>query len=99
MSVAAATLGVIASALISYVVTRTRWAGRQVLDLLAPLGFLSVDGQADLLVKHPERREELRRRDGPTLHEELQQVEGDRDRRPVVQGFRRREACALRPDV
>jgi iron(III) transport system permease protein len=35
VSVAAATLGVIASALISYVVTRTTWAGRKVLDLVA----------------------------------------------------------------
>ena len=35
VSVAAATLGVIVSALISYVVTRTRWRGRKVLDLVA----------------------------------------------------------------
>jgi iron(III) transport system permease protein len=35
VSVAAATLGVIASALISYVVTRTTWGGRKVLDLVA----------------------------------------------------------------
>jgi iron(III) transport system permease protein len=35
VSVAAATLGVIASALISYVVTRTTWAGRKILDLVA----------------------------------------------------------------
>ena len=35
VSVAAATLGVITSALISYVVTRTTWAGRKVLDLVA----------------------------------------------------------------
>jgi iron(III) transport system permease protein len=35
VSVAAATLGVILSALISYVVTRTQWAGRKVLDLVA----------------------------------------------------------------
>jgi iron(III) transport system permease protein len=35
VSVAAATLGVILSAAISYVVTRTTWAGRRVLDLVA----------------------------------------------------------------
>jgi len=35
VSVAAATLGVILSAVISYVVTRTTWAGRKVLDLVA----------------------------------------------------------------
>jgi iron(III) transport system permease protein len=35
VSVAAAILGVIASALISYVVTRTTWAGRKVLDMVA----------------------------------------------------------------
>jgi iron(III) transport system permease protein len=35
VSVAAATLGVILSALISYVVTRTTWAGRKVLDMVA----------------------------------------------------------------
>jgi iron(III) transport system permease protein len=35
VSVAAATLGVIASALISYVVTRTTWGGRKVLDMVA----------------------------------------------------------------
>jgi iron(III) transport system permease protein len=35
VSVAAATIGVIASALISYVVTRTTWAGRTVLDMVA----------------------------------------------------------------
>src|SRR5262245_8597822 len=35
VSVAAATLGAIASALISYVVTRTTWAGRRVLDMVA----------------------------------------------------------------
>ena len=35
VGVTAATLGMIVSALISYVVTRTRWAGRRVLDLVA----------------------------------------------------------------
>ena len=35
VGVAAATIGVIASAMISYVVTRTTWAGRKVLDLVA----------------------------------------------------------------
>jgi iron(III) transport system permease protein len=35
VSVAAATLGVILSAVISYVVTRTTWAGRKVLDMVA----------------------------------------------------------------
>jgi iron(III) transport system permease protein len=35
VSVAAATLGMILSAVISYVVTRTRWAGRTVLDMVA----------------------------------------------------------------
>jgi iron(III) transport system permease protein len=35
VSAAAATLGVIASALISYVVTRTTWGGRKVLDMVA----------------------------------------------------------------
>jgi iron(III) transport system permease protein len=35
VGVAAATLGMIVSALISYVVTRTTWAGRRVLDLVA----------------------------------------------------------------
>ncbi len=35
VGVAAATIGVIASALISYVVTRTTWPGRKVLDLVA----------------------------------------------------------------
>jgi iron(III) transport system permease protein len=35
VGVTAATLGMIVSALISYVVTRTRWAGRQVLDMVA----------------------------------------------------------------
>jgi iron(III) transport system permease protein len=35
VSVTAATLGMIVSALISYVVTRTTWAGRRVLDLVA----------------------------------------------------------------
>jgi iron(III) transport system permease protein len=35
VGVTAATLGTIVSALISYVVTRTRWAGRQVLDMVA----------------------------------------------------------------
>ncbi len=35
VGVAAATIGVIASALISYVVTRTTWPGRKVLDLMA----------------------------------------------------------------
>ena len=35
VSVAAATLGAIASALISYVVTRTTWGGRKVLDMVA----------------------------------------------------------------
>lgn len=35
VAVAAAILGVIASALISYVVTRTTWAGRKVLDMVA----------------------------------------------------------------
>ena len=35
VSVTAATLGMIISALISYVVTRTRWAGRRVLDMVA----------------------------------------------------------------
>jgi iron(III) transport system permease protein len=35
VSVAAATLGVILSAVISYVVTRTTWAGRKILDLVA----------------------------------------------------------------
>jgi iron(III) transport system permease protein len=35
VSVAAATIGMILSALISYVVTRTTWAGRKVLDLVA----------------------------------------------------------------
>jgi iron(III) transport system permease protein len=35
VSVAAATLGVILSAVISYVVTRTTWAGRKILDMVA----------------------------------------------------------------
>jgi iron(III) transport system permease protein len=35
VSVAAATLGVLLSACISYIVTRTSWAGRKVLDLVA----------------------------------------------------------------
>ena len=35
VSVAAATLGVVVSALIAYVVTRTTWGGRKVLDLVA----------------------------------------------------------------
>jgi iron(III) transport system permease protein len=35
VSVTAATLGVILSAAISYVVTRTTWAGRQILDMVA----------------------------------------------------------------
>jgi iron(III) transport system permease protein len=35
VSVAAATIGVAASALIAYVVTRTTWAGRKILDLVA----------------------------------------------------------------
>jgi iron(III) transport system permease protein len=35
VSVAAATIGMILSAVISYVVTRTTWAGRKVLDLVA----------------------------------------------------------------
>jgi iron(III) transport system permease protein len=35
VGVAAATLGVVLSVLISYVVTRTSWAGRRVLDLMA----------------------------------------------------------------
>ena len=35
VSVAAATLGVVLSAMISYVVTRTTWAGRRALDLVA----------------------------------------------------------------
>jgi iron(III) transport system permease protein len=35
VGVAAATLGMIVSALISYVVTRTTWAGRRVLDMVA----------------------------------------------------------------
>jgi iron(III) transport system permease protein len=35
VSVAAATLGIVASALIAYVVTRTAWPGRAVLDLVA----------------------------------------------------------------
>lgn len=35
VSVAAAVIGVIASALISYVVTRTTWAGRKILDIVA----------------------------------------------------------------
>jgi iron(III) transport system permease protein len=35
VSVAAATLGIIVSALIAYVVTRTTWAGRKILDMVA----------------------------------------------------------------
>jgi len=35
VSVAAATLGVVASALIAYVVTRTTWPGRKILDMVA----------------------------------------------------------------
>jgi iron(III) transport system permease protein len=35
VAVAAATLGVVASALVAYVVTRTTWAGRKALDLIA----------------------------------------------------------------
>jgi iron(III) transport system permease protein len=35
VAVAAATLGVVVSIFISYVVTRTRWQGRRVLDLMA----------------------------------------------------------------
>jgi iron(III) transport system permease protein len=35
VGVAAATLGMIVSALVSYVVTRTSWAGRRVLDMIA----------------------------------------------------------------
>jgi iron(III) transport system permease protein len=35
VSVAAATIGIAVSALVAYVVTRTRWAGRTVLDLVA----------------------------------------------------------------
>lgn len=35
VSVVSATLGVVASALVAYVVTRTRWAGRRALDLIA----------------------------------------------------------------
>jgi iron(III) transport system permease protein len=35
VSMAAATLGVIGSALIAYVVTRTTWVGRKILDIVA----------------------------------------------------------------
>ena len=35
VGVAAATLGVVVSLLVSYIVTRTRWPGRKVLDMMA----------------------------------------------------------------